>query len=284
MGRFRGISKFCEGIREVYGLAETAVKADAGPVLAGIEALMAAQEWARENVRACRKNCDEQGRIAVRQFGTAVKVHCPIASDKCAHGLKLALRRQSYAFKNLPHGVPARCRKSLQTVTQTTELKKVARWDGDGFLYLTGASGSGKSFAAAWWIYREAVRRIAREGEDPTQWSRALADFLWLSATSVCLEREALYAAERATVLVLDDLGTEARSLMNKSLMNEIVGVRYNEARATIITSLLDPKSIEAEYGNARMYERIAQTGMVVDFGTGNFRLKKGAAADGEKS
>ena len=73
-------------------------------------------------------------------------------------------------------------------------------------------------------------------------------------------------------MLVLDDLGCDVETPTNKATINELIGVRYNFERPTIITSNLNPEDISRRY-MPRMYERLVQSNNFVDAGMESLRL-----------
>ena len=62
------------------------------------------------------------------------------------------------------------------------------------------------------------------------------------------------------------------KSPSNAAILNELIGVRYNEKRPTIITSNCSLAELESRY-MSRMYERIIQSNSVIDAGVTNKRL-----------
>ena len=237
-----------------------------------------AQAWTRENVHECLGDCDEHARIMVSEpDGVSLLVRCPLLSKDCQRGADYEAEISKLAAESVPRCVPKRFRREVENAADTLAVDGARRWPGTGFLYIFGPTGTGKSYAAAWRVFWDLRCRLEQVWDQRSKWtevSGVVAE--WLSAFAVCLERTNLYRAEDAPLLVLDDLGCEAASPANKAVLNELVSVRYNERRPTIITSNLDLPGLDHRYGSMRMYERIIQSNHVVDAGITNKRLEDG--------
>ena len=235
--------------------------------------VMNAREWAEQNIAECLDDCDERAQLAISPFEERIVVPCPLLSRECGRGKRFLSQGKSFAIASMPPEIPRRFRSSVAAARETAALCGVRSWDGGGFLYLYGATGTGKSFAAAWRVYYDLLLQVEKDWSLPRKWPESVkARACWYSAFSVCLERKNLYDACAAPKLILDDLGAEARAESNKSIINELVSVRYNEMRPTIITSNLGPRDLEERY-SVRLYERIFQNGRTIDCGDHNMRL-----------
>ena len=239
-----------------------------------LQAKWRAQEWAKENIHECLDDCDEYALLDITEpDGVAVNVQCPILSKECPRGRKYLSAINSLAVESMPHDIPKLFRTEVESADETLAVSGARMWNGKGFLYLYGATGTGKSFAAAWRVYRDIRVRLERIWNSPGEWrSVAVSSARWFSAFAVCLERSNLYEAENAGFLILDDLGCEMKSPSNAAILNELIGVRYNEKRPTIITSNCSLAELESRY-MSRMYERIIQSNSVIDAGITNKRL-----------
>ncbi|WP_141730477.1 ATP-binding protein [Synergistes jonesii] len=236
--------------------------------------VMKAREWAAENVVECLDDCDEGARLAISPFGERIVVPCPLLSRECSRGRRFLAQGRAFAIASIPVEIPKRFRDTVGFARDTVALTGARLWNGRGFLYLYGGTGAGKSFAAAWRVYHDLQLQIEKDWSTPRKWPESVKLRAgWYSAFSVCLERQNLYAAEAAPMLILDDLGCEAQSPSNKSIINELVAVRYNEMRPTIITSNLNLQELEHIYG-VRLYERVIQNGRTIDCGGYNMRLE----------
>lgn len=235
--------------------------------------IIKAREWAQQNIDECLEDCDERAQLEISPFGENIVVPCPLLSRECGRGRRFIAQGRSFALASMPDDIPRRFRRSVAAAWETAALCGARMWDGKGFLYLYGATGAGKSFAAAWRVYYGLLQQVEKDWSSPSKWPEAVkARGSWYSAFSVCLERKNLYDACAASVLILDDLGSEARTEGNKSVINELVSVRYNEMRPTIITSNLGLRDLEERY-SARLYERVIQNGRATDCGANNMRL-----------
>ena len=110
--------------------------------------------------------------------------------------------------------------------------------------YLWGEPGAGKSWAAAAWLVSR-VRRAESLWIDAREWVE-----LSRANTAGALTRAG--SIKRAPLLVLDDLGTEARSDYARSVMTGLVDYRLDGARGnTVITSNLRPIELKHTYGGS---------------------------------
>ena len=88
----------------------------------------------------------------------------------------------------------------------------------------------------------------------------------------ICIDRTIMQEARNAPLLIIDDLGCEVESATNKAIINDLIANRYSHRKPTIITSNLSMEELQSRYKD-RMYERILQTGHIVDAGSFNKRL-----------
>lgn len=239
-----------------------------------IQARFRAQEWAKQNIHKCLDDCDEYALLDITEpDGVPVNVPCPILSRECPRGRHYLATVHSLAVESMPLDIPKLFRTEVATADETLAVSGARMWNGSGFLYLYGATGTGKSFAAAWRVYHDIRKRLEKVWDSPWEWRAAAASSArWFSAFAVCLERSNLYEAQNAGFLILDDLGCEMKSPSNAAVLNELIGVRYNEKRPTIITSNCDLAELQSRY-MSRMYERIIQSNSVIDAGLTNKRL-----------
>lgn len=232
--------------------------------------------WAQQNIVGCPFNCDEDGYLKLTPFsdGVEYRVPCPNLTQECACGRRFINEAARRALAMLPADFPTAFKRNLLEPRGTLAKHGAMRWNGKGFLYIYGGTGSGKSFAAAWRVYDDNFQKLMRHWDTPGKWNQlSVCRARWFSAYSVCIDRTNLYEAEQAPMLVLDDLGCETeRSLANQATLNELIGVRYNFERPTIITSNLNPEDISRRY-MPRMYERLIQSNNFVDAGMESLRL-----------
>lgn len=126
------------------------------------------------------------------------------------------------------------------------------------FLLLMGTPGTGKTLATA----------PALAGR-PGEFVRAV-ELARLSSFDR-EDRKRLEAAQRARVLVLDDLGAEMLHDGWKPTLDELVDIRWGERRRTIITTNLDTEAFRARYGS-RIADRLRDDGFVVKCGDKSLR------------
>lgn len=156
-------------------------------------------------------------------------------------------------------GVPLDILDNLRAgVVQDTQAMRAAAdwWEGGGLergrcLVLSGDSGIGKSYAAAWLAYH-----MLRSGVRVAWWyAPALFSELPQGGLSTA-------APTVANVLVVDDLGAEDdRSARAK--LDMLVYYRHARRAATIVTTNLDAQGIARAYGQ-RAADRLAGWGHVV--------------------
>ena len=235
----------------------------------------AVETWVRQNIVGCPFNCDEEGYLMLTPFsdGVEYRVPCPNLTQECACGRQLINNAAKRALAMLPADFPTAFKRHLLEPRSTLAKYGAMRWNGKGFLYIYGGTGSGKSFAAAWRVYDDNFQKLMRYWDTPGRWNQlSICRARWFSAYSVCIDRANLYEAEQAPMLVLDDLGCDVETPTNKATINELIGVRYNFERPTIITSNLNPEDISRRY-MPRMYERLVQSNNFVDAGMESLRL-----------
>lgn len=139
------------------------------------------------------------------------------------------------------------------------------------FCLLTGGAGAGKTVAA---VLAMAERVLEDRREDlPALFVRAVEG-----------ARMGLYDAEdkklasqmqSAGLLVIDDLGAEFVSdgSIWRSILDEVIDVRYGDRAPTVLTSNLDGAAFKARYGE-RISDRIRHAGVVESCGAVSLRTK----------
>lgn len=216
------------------------------------------------------------GKIAVQLEGDKepTRVACPLFSRECRRGKRFYAGMKKMAEESIPTAIPPRYRKALIKADETESIRRVREWDGQGVLYIHGLTGTGKSFAAAWWPFNRIMQRLEKEWEEPYRWREITAyEMRWFTAFDICLDRANMYEARNTPMLIIDDLGCESDTITNRAIINDVIAYRYSYSVPTIITSNLDPDEMQTRY-KARMYERIIQTGKVVDSGRINKRIR----------
>lgn len=146
---------------------------------------------------------------------------------------------------------------------------------------LSGGTGTGKTTAAAAWLYSFAVdpenwRDL--EGKPGTIFGPGAPGCL-LFFTAARLARVSRYSEEemrsllRARRLVIDDLGAEYLDEKGAylSLLDEVVNERYAERLPTVLTTNLQADAFKARYGE-RIRDRIREAGRFVSLGETSMR------------
>lgn len=87
-----------------------------------------------------------------------------------------------------------------------------------------------------------------------SDWKRALTDTFTKEETErTIIARQMLRLAELSHLLVLDDIGQEHRTAsgFTESSLHELLRVRYEAARPTIVTTNIDPEFMRGIYGDS---------------------------------
>jgi len=152
-------------------------------------------------------------------------------------------------------GVPERIIKNLENLKTTKAVNIVKNWSDTPreawCLILSADKGTGKSTAAATWLYDMAL-------EAPTYLKR-----YWWSGTRIA--RTNGYAKEfekmmESRYMVIDDLGVEYLDKNGNFLqrLDELIDERYSNFRKTIITTNLNTQAFKERYGE-RVADRIRE-------------------------
>lgn len=131
-------------------------------------------------------------------------------------------------------------------------------------LVLSGGVGCGKSVAAAFWLLQLARRPIVHLDAGRTWDWRRSPRFMPVSALQGAFgsfdkaDRLRVAEAQKASALVLDDLGTEVRNV-SADLVN-LISERIRAGLPTCITTNGSQAEVAARYG-ARFDSRLAESG-----------------------
>jgi hypothetical protein len=223
--------------------------------------------------------CDGDGKILVRLDDGDYNIPCPLMSLKCAHGGRMRDEIDALSkgwAKSLP-GVPYSFRHWQGDLRSTPAMRGVTVWRYEQypFLVLHGAHGTGKSFAAAYAIYRIQREKLLRAWKYRPAWGSISP--LWVSAYRMTTKEELYEAARTAPVLVLDDLGAEENTPRIKAKILEVVSERHGQRRLTVITMCDDVVDIIKTYGG-RMAERILGSSHSVHCGSESLRFEEARA------
>ncbi len=132
---------------------------------------------------------------------------------------------------------------------------------------LSGNPGCGKTTAAGSWLWSAADGAIGRTRGIPV-FVKAARLARWDRYDDEQMDR--LLKADR---LVVDDLGTEFQDAKGSFmvLFDELVDVRYDHCRPTVITTNLDAEQFKTRYGE-RIADRIREAGKFVSLAGASMR------------
>lgn len=139
------------------------------------------------------------------------------------------------------------------------------------FCLLTGGAGAGKTVAA---VLAMAERVLAGRREDlPALFVRAVEGARM--GLYDAKDKELAMQMQTAGVLVIDDLGAEFVSdgSIWRSVLDEVIDVRYGDRAPTVLTTNLDAAAFKARYGE-RISDRIRHAGIVESCGATSLRVK----------
>src|SRR5882724_11164612 len=145
-------------------------------------------------------------------------------------------------------------------LTPTPATNALAEISALTLVCLSGNPGSGKTVAASNWLatfggglFVKAARLSRWDRYDNDEMNRLL----------------------RAARLVIDDLGTEFQDAKGNfmAILDEVIDVRYDHAKPTVITTNLDAEAFKARYGE-RIVDRIREAGAFVSLDGGSMRTR----------
>jgi hypothetical protein len=157
-------------------------------------------------------------------------------------------------------GVPARHIERFSSSIdhiETPALVWADRWRFGGFLVLSGGSGVGKSFGAAW-AFKGFLRSRISDPLNTETWNRASyagERSMWSTANRIVHDRNRLEEARSRLFLVLDDLGREGNLPTRLADVSDIVSARYDAKLPTVITTELTFRDALKAYGRNTAYK-----------------------------
>jgi hypothetical protein len=182
-------------------------------------------------------------------------------------------------------GIPAKDQERISAdigLTATPALEALSD-DAAILVCLSGNPGCGKTTAAASWIWRYL--------NDSANWApdrRMLgtpavipARPLPLFIKAARLSRWERYDAKEmdklllAARLVIDDLGVEFQDSKGNfmAILDEVIDVRYDESRPTVVTTNLEADAFKLRYGE-RIADRIRESGRFVSLSNASLRKR----------
>jgi DNA replication protein DnaC len=136
-------------------------------------------------------------------------------------------------------------------------------------LVLSGLRGCGKTTAAAWWlVQRRPPSKYVRT--DVPRFVDATALARWPK-----YDNDQMFELERASALVVDDLGVEYddKGGAFRSFLDGLVNARYAACLPTLITTNLRGDEFKARYGE-RIADRIRESGRYVELAGESLRRR----------
>jgi hypothetical protein len=232
-------------------------------------------------MQICPEPCDD-GMVQVSPpSGAPQRVRCPLLNEFCPYGNALGGSLETFLDKlALNAGVPARHIERFSSRIDTPALVWADRWRFGGFLVLSGESGVGKSFGAAWAAKRY-LRSVIPDPLDINTWNRAAnagEHAVWATANRVIRDKSAISSSCAARLLVMDDMGREGDFPTRRADVSDIVSSRYDTKLPTIVTTELTLGGIIAAYGENTAFKLIEDVqgetagGMLVDCGDVSLR------------
>ncbi len=251
-----------------YGKSSTmsshigSIKADASRIVS----MLAEKEKKIAEITTCPAPCTDGCVSIVLRIGNNSVVQeatCPIISPNCAYDkvLQGQIGQRLAELMVSKIGIPRRHVARFDRCIETIATKEAARWGARGFLVLSGKTGCGKSYAAAWFVDRYLRSRIGDPYQSKTWEWRAKAEnaasgVMWSGAQSIVEDRSIAVDSKRASLLILDDLGKESELSSAQAIIRDVISKRYDSERPTIITTELTVTDIGVRYGRA-LAERV---------------------------
>jgi DNA replication protein DnaC len=188
-----------------------------------------------------------------------------MAAQRAEQEAELERRRQDELRRDLAaNGCPVKdLERALSGKVDETPAVVAARSslaEGMVLSVLGGRRGTGKTTAAAWWlVQRREPSRYLRTG--PARFVDASALSRWPR-----FDDERMRELERASALVIDDLGIEYddKGGAFRSFLDGLVNARYAAQLPTLITTNLPASEFKARYGE-RVADRIRECGRYVE-------------------
>lgn len=174
-----------------------------------------------------------------------------IACDKCDRQMRIAARVEAHRIAResamMRTGIPAKYR-DYDAERDPSGLFEWLLGNAGNNVLLSGPNGVGKTHAMA-----HAAFQLADGSNNHVRWL-----FLpgWISETCSAMgsdgdaAQQAIRNAERAGLLVLDDMGKERATPRSGEVLFCLLDCRLREGRPTWITSNFNGKEISAKYGD----------------------------------
>ena len=216
------------------------------------------------DMQICPAPC-EDGKVQVSPpSGGSQRVRCPLLNEFCPYGRSLNEKMELFLNRLvLDAGVPERHVENFGAYIDTPALAWAKRWRFGGFLVLSGGSGVGKSFGAAW-VFKEFLRSKIPEFLDTGTWNRAAyasERAMWGTANGIANDKNRIDAARKKLFLVLDDFGREGNLPARQADVSDVISARYDAKLPTVITTELTFKDVLKAYGKNTAYKLVEDNG-----------------------
>lgn len=264
----------------------------ANPVSRLLDGLMAMSGEVNEKlgqISRCPRSCND-GMVEIGvSSGRIRKTACPVMNSKCQYGQRMERTLDRFVMGIMSGiGVPRRHLDNLMAECQTEVLRETGKWSTQGFLILTGGTGSGKSFGAASVVHKY-LKSLVTSHFDQQTWVKAEqgADtVIWCAAADIIDERETAALVKQRNLAVIDDLGGEPESSLGQAALRGVLLKRHDMKLPTVITTSLTMLDIDLRYGGRvadRLTEDIGSGGMFIECGDISMRSPRMFPALGEK-
>jgi hypothetical protein len=217
-----------------------------------------------DGLQTCPAICGDGMVQVTPQSGKPQRVRCPILSEFCPYGSALGERLEIFLRKlALDAGVPERHIGNFDDYIGTPALAWAGQWRFGGFLVLSGGSGVGKSFGAAW-AFKEFLRSGIPDPLNTETWNRAAyagERAMWGTANGIVRDKSKLDEARNKLFLVIDDLGREGSLSTRQADASDILSARYDEKLPTVVTTELSFNDILKAYGRNTAFKLVEDNG-----------------------
>jgi hypothetical protein len=234
-------------------------------------------------LKECPAPCDDQT-VEISAPGIKPRrVTCPIASEGCRYGAKVAALLDEYLSEVMSGiGVPPRLLGNLPGSLDSEAVREAGLWQRRSFLVLTGEPGVGKSHGAAVAVKRWLAANIGN-WFDRRNWDSARTaaeSAVWCGAKAITDDKGIAARVKSCRFAVIDDLGKEDEMKTSLAAIRDVISKRYDSKAPTVITTELTIRNIEDRYGR-HIAERLVEDycSRIADCRGESFRLKDGGGA-----
>lgn len=199
-----------------------------------------------------------------------------LEADAQAEFQRLSREREGEFWAEMPAalsrmGLDAREIRALGDLQERPGVLQARAWRKASdkiFLILGGDPQHGKTIAAASVMAEEAREQLACSTFSAPVWNTGRARLVQAVAVSRLSlwdkeDRRALEHWMRVPLLVLDDLGAEAKTDQVSQSIHELIDRRFRDELRTVITTNLSSKDLASRYGD-RIFERLVRNGQWV--------------------